>query len=274
VIRRNPITGDPVLLVPERALRPHAFDGDDEEIVCPFCPGNERETPPEIWRDGYPWSIRVVPNKYPASDRHEIVVETADHAARFEDLLAEHAARVVDAWLARYRALLAHGPTVIFKNDGPAAGASLAHAHSQILGTPFVPPRLAREAEAFARAARCPLCDVDDEPLVRGSEHYRVIAPRGSALAYEHWIVPREHGCDVDAPHELASLLQSAARASRAVAPAFNWLFVTFPREPRAHWYVAVLPRLAGLAGYEAGAGGAINIVDPDEAARTLRQRQ
>jgi UDPglucose--hexose-1-phosphate uridylyltransferase len=58
------------------------------------------------------------------------------------------------------------------------------------------------------------------------------------------------------------------------VAPGFNWIVNTFPDEPRAHWYVAVIPRLAGLAGYEVGAGGAVNVVDPEEAARTLRQRQ
>jgi UDPglucose--hexose-1-phosphate uridylyltransferase len=268
VIRRNPITGAPVLLAPERLLRPHALGG-DEEIVCPFCPGHEDETPPEIWRDGDPWSIRVFPNKYPAAERHEVVVESADHEALFEDL--PHAARVVDAWLARYRAL---SPAIIFRNDGRAAGASLQHAHSQILGTPFVPPRLAAEAAAFAGAAQCPLCAIDDEPLVRESEHYRVIAPRGAAFAYEQWIVPRAHAHDAGAPHELASLLQSAARASRSVAPGFNWIFMTFPDEPRAHWYVDVIPRLAGLAGYEVGAGGAINVVDPDEAAATLRQRQ
>ena len=268
MIRRNPITGDPVLLAPERLHRPHALGG-DEEIVCPFCPGNERETPPEIWRDGDPWSVRVFPNKYPASERHEVVVETADHDARFEDI--EHPERAVDAWLTRYRTLT---PAIIFRNDGRAAGASIAHAHSQILGTPFIPPRLASEAAAFARAPHCPLCAIDDEPLVRESERYRVIAPRGSAFAYEHWIVPRAHTSDVDEPHELATLLQSAARASRSVAPGFNWIFRTFPQEPRAHWYVAVIPRLGGLAGYEVGAGGAIEIVDPEEAAATLRQRQ
>lgn len=270
MIRRNRITGDPVLFAPERALRPHALGG-DEPVVCPFCPGYEHETPPEIWRDADPWSIRIVPNKYPASERHEVVVETPDHETRFEELAPQHAARVVDAWLARYRAL---SPAVIFKNEGRAAGASLEHLHSQILGAPFAPPRLAREAEAFRRAARCPLCDAEDEPLLRESEHYRVLAPRGSAFAYEQWIVPRAHAPEIAEPHELASLLQSASRASRSVAPGFNWIFLNFPGEPRAHWYVAVIPRLTGLAGYEAGAGGAINIVDPEEAARVLRQRQ
>jgi UDPglucose--hexose-1-phosphate uridylyltransferase len=267
VIRRRPITGEPVLLAPVRALRPHAL-GDDEPVVCPFCPGNEHETPPEIWRDGDPWSIRVVPNKYPAAERHEVIVESSDHAAQFEDTDAE---RVVAVYFDRYRALSPSGWVTIFKNDGRAAGASLEHIHSQVLATPFAPPRFAREAEAFASAAACPLCDLDDEPSIAESEHYRVIAPRGSALAYEQWIVPREHAGEMREPHELGSLLRAAARTTRSVAPGFNWVFANFPREPRAHWYVNVIPRVAGLAGYEVGTGGAINIVDPEDAAATLR---
>lgn len=269
MIRRRLITGEPVLLAPGRALRPHAI-GYDEPIVCPFCPGNEHETPPEVWRDGDPWSIRVVPNKYPAAEHHEVIIESNDHAAHFEDA---EATRIVEVYFDRYCALSPFGHVTLFKNDGRAAGASLDHVHSQILATPFVPPRFAREAEAFASAAACALCDVDDEPLVAESEHYRVIAPRGSALAYEQWIVPRAHAAEMREPHELGTLLQSAARATRAVAPGFNWVFGNFPRESRAHWYVNVIPRLAGLAGYEVGAGGAINIVDPEEAAKRLRDR-
>ena len=61
--RRNPITGEPVILAPHRAMRPNAFGGTPEE-VCPFCPGNEALTPPEIERAGTPeaWTVRVIPN--------------------------------------------------------------------------------------------------------------------------------------------------------------------------------------------------------------------
>lgn len=272
MIRRNRITGDPVLLAPERAERPNAFGG-VHESVCPFCPGNEAMTPPEIARDGEPWRIRVFPNKYPATDAHEIIVESAEHGARFEDLAPDHAARVVDFYCDRYRALSDSGTVAIFKNDGLAAGASLPHMHSQVLATPFVPPRLAREGFAFACATSCALCLIDDEPLIAETKHYRVIAPRAASFAYEQWIVPREHAPVMHALRELPSLLQSAARASRSVAPAFNWVFLNFAHEPSAHWYIAVMPRLAGLAGYEIGAGGAINVIDPDAAAQLL-QRQ
>lgn len=272
MIRRNRITGDPVLLAPERSKRPNAF-GDAAAEICPFCPGNEHETPPEIARDGEPWRIRLFPNKYPACHPHEVIVEARKHEARFEDLAPDHAARVVEMWFARHHDLRSQAVCVtIFKNDGAAAGASLDHLHSQILGTPFVPPRIAREGFAFACATRCPLCAIDDEPIVAESECYRVIAPRGAAFAYEHWIVPNDHAPVMHEPHELTSLLQFSARALRKFAPAFNWTFLNFPHEPNAHWYVAVMPRLAGLAGYEVGAGGAINIVDADDAAARLRE--
>jgi len=273
VIRRNRITGDPVIVAPERAQRPNAFGG-DAPASCPFCPGHEHETPPEVARDGDPWRVRVFPNKYPATPQHEIVVEAAAHNARFEDLAGDHAAAVVDVWFARYRHLASSAAAVtIFKNEGRAAGASIEHLHSQILGTPFVPPRMAREGYAFACATRCPLCALDDEPLIAESEHYLVVAPRGAAYAFEQWIVPKAHAPVMHEPHDLATLLRPAARASREVAGAFNWAFINFPQEPSAHWYVAITPRLGGIAGYEIGGGGAVNIVDADEAVARL-QRQ
>jgi len=269
VIRRNRITADPVLVAPERSRRPHVF-GDER---CPFCPGHEDDTPPEIAREGEPWRIRVFPNKYPASEQHEVIVEAREHDGRFEDLAPDHAQAVVDMWFARYREVPRGKSALIFRNDGANAGASIAHPHSQLIVTPFVPPRLQREGYAFACMSRCPLCELDDEPLVIESDHYRVIAPRGAAFPYEQWIVPREHAKSMIEPHEIASLLQSASRASRDVAPAFNWVFLNFRHEPAAHWYVAVTPRIGGIAGYEIGAAGAMNIVDADEAVERL-QRQ
>src|SRR5256885_10947157 len=77
MIEHNPITGDPLILAPDREQRPNLYrEGVDR---CPFCAGNESDTPPEIWRDGDPWRIRVFPNKYPATARHEVIVETPIH---------------------------------------------------------------------------------------------------------------------------------------------------------------------------------------------------
>jgi len=265
VTERTPITDDPVILAPERERRPNVFEG----APCPFCPGAEDQTPPEIARDGDPWRIRVFANRYPPTEHAEIIVESAKHDDAFDALSPDHAARVIDAYCERYRAIGADYVS-IFKNHGRLAGASIPHLHSQIVGTPFIPLRAAREGEAFARATRCPLCDFNNHALIAETENYRWIAPRGSRLAYQQWIVPKSHEHDLNEPRELASLLQSSARAMRGISDSFNWAFITFPHQRRGHWYVEIFPRIAMIAGYELGTGTFINTVDPSEAARLL----
>src|SRR5262249_5910486 len=96
MIEKNPITGEARILAPDREQRPNAWrDGIDR---CPFCPGHESDTPPEIWRDGTPWRVRVFPNKYPATGRHEVIVETPDHHASFDQLAPDHAAAAVTCY--------------------------------------------------------------------------------------------------------------------------------------------------------------------------------
>jgi UDPglucose--hexose-1-phosphate uridylyltransferase len=265
VTERTPITNDPVILAPDRERRPNVFEG----APCPFCPGAEDQTPPEIARDGEPWRIRVFPNRYPPSEHAEVIVESAKHNDSFDELPPDHAARVVEMYFDRYRAIGANYVS-IFKNHGRLAGASIPHLHSQIVGTPFIPLRAAREGDAFASAEQCPLCDVSEHPLIAETESYRWIAPRGSRLAYQQWIVPKSHEHDLNEPRELASLLQSSARAMRRINDSFNWAFITFPHQPRGHWYVELFPRIAMIAGYELGTGTFINTIDAIDAAKLL----
>ena len=254
MIERNPITRDPIIIAPHRAGRPNIFrDGDR----CPFCPGNESDTPPEIWRDGDPWRVRIFPNKYPATEHHEVIVEAPEHGATFDQLAPELAAVVVDSYISRYCSLAHRSEYVcVFKNHGVLAGASIPHLHSQVLGTPFLPPRIAREAEAFR--TRCPLCELRDEPI-DATVNYRWIAPRGSMMAYEQWIVPVRHAPEMTEGLELATLLQRVSRAMLSLSDSFNWIFMNFPRLPDAHWYVQLFPRLSAHAGFELGTGSAIN---------------
>lgn len=262
---RTPITDDPVIVAPDREERPNVFDG----APCPFCPGAEEQTPPEIARDGEPWRIRVFPNRYPPTEHAEVIVESASHTDSFDELSSDHAARVLEIYFERYGAMKANYVS-IFKNHGRLAGASIPHLHSQIVGTAFVPLRASREGDAFARAARCPLCDLREHPLIAETEHYRWIAPRGSRLAYQQWIVPKRHEHDLNEPYDLASLLQSSARAMRRISDSYNWAFITFPHQTRGHWYVELFPRIAMIAGYELGTGTFINTVDPADAAKVL----
>ena len=269
--RRNRITGEPVILAPERAHRPDIMHGAAGE--CPFCPGNEALTPPEIWRDGDPWHLRVFPNKYPATEHHEVIVESPGHDDTFDQIPRPRAGLAIDVYIRRYQALSGSGLYVsLFKNHGPLAGATIPHIHSQILVTQFIPPRVGREIEAFTRARSCPLCNLDDEPTIDETADFRWIAPRGAATAYEQWIVPKRHKAEMGDGGDLAPLLQKSTRATHAVAGSYNWIFMNFPRQPAAHWYLQILPRLTTQAGFELGSASGINVVDPDEAADYLRK--
>jgi len=84
--------------------------------------------------------------------------------------------------------------------------------------------------------------------------------------------VPKRHAREMSEADELGELLQAATRATRHVASAYNWVFMNFPRQPAAHWYVQILPRLAVQAGFELGSGTGINVVVPEDAARHLKK--
>jgi UDPglucose--hexose-1-phosphate uridylyltransferase len=245
-VRHHLITGEPILYAPGRAKRPQ-WDSDG----CPFCPGNEHETPPEVARVGEPWRVRVFPNKFPFAEHHEVIVEAAEHDATFQSIA--HAPDVVATYIDRYRALRRFGTVALFKNNGMMAGASLPHLHSQIAALPFVPPRIAREAEAFARAGECPLCNVLD--AVAENASFRLIDPQARMFSGERWIVPKRHGSEmtgIGAIDDLAAMLQLAVRD---ISGAYNWLFLNYPDALRAHCYIAVTPRVSPVAGFELETG-------------------
>lgn len=268
--RAHPITGDPIVFAPERATRPGAF-GDEPQARCPFCRGHESDTPPALATAGDPWRVRVIPNKYPALEGAEVIVESPEHNTAFESVDAEE---VVRSYVDRYRAHADAAHVALFKNHGTAAGASIPHLHSQLIPLPFVPPRIAREADAFAR--RCVLCDGVEGSLIRETAHFRWLAPHGSSMAYQSWIVPKRHVAEMSAfdAHELdelAALLQTASKAMLTLGDSYNWLFQNFARRDAAHCYVELFPRLTTFAGFELSTGTFIDIVDPADAAEQLR---
>jgi UDPglucose--hexose-1-phosphate uridylyltransferase len=291
-VRRNPITGEPVIFAPERATRPNALAGGRaipplptgtiaRPPSCPFCPGFEHETPPEIARvserqvsEGRPWLVRVFPNKYPSSRWHEVIVESPHHDATFGGL--DHPASVVAMYAERHRDLAAREgvrSVVLFKNHGAMGGASLEHIHSQLVGLEFIPPRVAREQQAFAAA--CPLCEtIHRELVIEESEHFVRLAPYCSSFAFEQWIVPRRHAASFGSitnreSDDLAAALSVAARSLERISAAYNWMVMSF--DGPAHWYIQAVPRLTTIAGFELATSTFIDIIDPAAAARQLR---
>jgi len=190
-VRNPPAPGEPILYAPDRAGRPNAFERANAEI-CPFCPGNESLTPPEIARTGDPWRVRVFPNKYPAVEGHEVIVESSHHDATFESI--DNAAEVVSMYISRYRAHASAAYVSLFTNAGERAGASIDHIHSQLMPVPFIPPRIERHLTAFA-SGPCPLCRNVGTTIEENDSFARVV-PEAAQQTYQQWIVPKRHEPD------------------------------------------------------------------------------
>jgi UDPglucose--hexose-1-phosphate uridylyltransferase len=324
-----------VIIAPERSLRPAQTmlpKTERQPAPCVFCGGQEGQDPHEIYavreqgtaRNTPGWRVRVLPNKFPVLriegklvregvgmfdmmagvGAHEVIVETPDHDMELADLPEAHIADVIRAY--RNRMLDLGGDdrfkyVLIFKNQGYLAGATLTHAHSQLIATPVTPKRVKEKLLGAQRyyefKRRCVFCDIikqetrlTRERLVFENDRFVVLSPFAARVPYETWIVPKQHNCDFVAITELeysglAQALKHTLLQLRTTLndPPLNYLIHTAPfRRPRAgywstiqhdyHWHLEVIPRLTRPAGFEEGSGFYINPVTPEEAAEVLRE--
>jgi UDPglucose--hexose-1-phosphate uridylyltransferase len=294
-LRRNPANGKLTIVAPSRATRPADAAGRAAGAPpCPFCAGNEALTPPEVdaFRpegaapDGPGWTVRVVPNKYPALEgRHEVIVHSPDHGAELEDLDDEHLTEVLGMWQRRIDAHLAGGAAAVtlIGNLGAGSGASLEHPHEQLFATPVVPPLLLDElAEAERYRNRYGVCVVCEQLETAGDRlvldgAMRAWVPDACRFNGELWLAPKEHQPDfrdADTAAFAAALRRAltAVKASLKGAPLNFWLH-TAPAELRGpfHWHIELAPRTATLAGFELGSDIAVVIKDPVLAAGEYR---
>jgi UDPglucose--hexose-1-phosphate uridylyltransferase len=294
--RQDPVSGRVVLIAAARADRPRAFaatEPDDVrgQIACPFCPGNESMTPPEITRTGGDadpsgaWRTRVFPNLYPITATHEVVVLSPGHGRSFADLSDEEAIEVVHVLRDRVRAHANNGLpyAVAFVNHRRAAGASIAHPHAQVVGLDFVPPEVLSSG-VRQEANDADLLEVDvacarEHALVIGDGVTVTWCPYASTSPFQLRVVHAAAGTRFgDASDDVAAAVALAARDALARVrhtlhdPPYNLVFHTAgtrsPRWPR--WHVEITPRLSIVAGFEEATGVAVNTVPPDRAAHEL----
>lgn len=329
-LRQDPLTKRWVVISKERAKRPQDFRPTPvvaRTDTCPFCEGNENQTPPEIWafrghgsaKDGPGWWIRTVPNKFPALGiegsleqtarglftamnglgAHEVIVETPLHQVEFYKHSQDQMEEVLRMWRDRLLDLRQDRRLkyiLIFKNEGAEAGASLEHAHSQLMALPMMPKSVTEEVEIgikphLASTSRCIFCDMvaaeieAKERLVLQTERFVAYCPFASRFPFETWILPKNHEPDfglIDEPSigELASVLRQFFSRLAAVLnnPPFNLLLHTTPVNidlgVSYHWHIEVLPRLTKTAGFEYGTDYYINPTPPEMAAESLRSSQ
>jgi UDPglucose--hexose-1-phosphate uridylyltransferase len=262
------------------------------------------------------WLIRCVPNLFPAfsppkekmSEReifkgkhlfkavghHEVLIESPNHdehpaVARNSQLI-----HVVNGYIDRLRELSAK-PYVkyvsIFRNHGLEAGASLSHAHSQIIATPFIPTTVEEELSAsnkfWKEKKECAFCNIIDKErkgprLILENSKFVVFAPYASVNPMEFWILPKKHkatllGLSQGEVNVFAETLKKCLGGLKQLVndPPYNYGFhLAIGKEASDyyHWHLEVYPRLAVWAGFEKSTGVYINTVTPETAAETLKK--
>lgn len=337
-LRKDPITARWVIMATERGKRPSDFvpeteeEESDEAIKhCPFCEGNEAMTPPEITairapgtqKDTPGWKVRVTANKFPALriegdlgrrgigmydlmngvGAHEVVIESPDHKKRLGHLPVGQIADIFKVCRSRVEDLMKDRRfdyMLIFKNQGKSAGASLNHAHTQIIATPIVPKRVLEEIDGaishYQAKRRCIFCDIIDQEqmlathrIIYTNDEIIAISPFAARFPFEVWILPKKHLADFTMASD--HNLQGFAEALKVVLlkltkalnrPDYNHIIHTIPNrlnfngsnpyiEEGYHWHMEIIPRLTKLAGFEWGSGFYINPTLPEVAADYLR---
>jgi UDPglucose--hexose-1-phosphate uridylyltransferase len=213
------------------------------------------------------WTVRVVPNLYPALERQEVVIHSPRHVRSFADLSDDEVAAAADAWRTRAREAATAGFEYVHAmiNEGRLAGASLAHSHSQLVWLRERPPAVEAETDA-----------------VDGLLEEHAIAEEGSVVAavhpfgrspYELLIAPRAaaktgafEGSELAAALRLLRSVMRRLREVEGPLPWNAWLHLG------PHWHLEVVPRLTVFAGLELGAGIHVNVVEPAAAAAALRR--
>jgi UDPglucose--hexose-1-phosphate uridylyltransferase len=328
-LRKDPVVGRWVIISTERSRRPTNFPLDSmvqAQSFSPFTEGREDMTPPEVYAvraaggkaNGPGWSVRVVPNKFPALqvegslDRrgegmydkmhgvgaHEVVIEGSDPQKHLADLPAEHIAQVAVAWRERMLDLKKDKRlryVLVFKNHGAGAGATLEHAHSQIIATPIVPRMVQDELDGarkyFELKERNVFTDILDQEMsetngrriVSTTDRFVALAPFAARFPFETWILPRAHRSSfhtISDPQEMldfARILKDTLQRLNVALdrPPFNFVLHTAPLGdddlPYYHWHLEIMPKLTRVAGFEIGSGFYINPTPPEDAAQYLR---
>jgi UDPglucose--hexose-1-phosphate uridylyltransferase len=260
-----------VLISPQRLGRQ---GNDGKSYICPFCPNNEKFTPPELLRYGpgnpntLGWHLRVFPNKFPITDINEIFVHSPSHDRDIENLPLSQTELIIKAYRERYNLHKKKGQVMIFCNHGEHAGASLDHPHSQLVVLP--------NQINIDTLAKEPILNIINE-----NKYYILYCPDFSQWPYEVWIAPKKNGTifgDINDQeitdlaeilHDITKKLAHLYNRRRISTLPFGYNYYIYPKE---NWYLRVIPRYVHRAGFELGTGLQVNVVDPKDAAEELKR--
>ena len=320
-IRQDPFSRKMVIISKDRAKRPINLKDSEENMQtingnkCFFCTGNEELTPPEVDRiekNGV-WQTRIIPNKFPILSNeasidseekiytsscgygvHDVVIETNRHEGNFFNMTEEEFYNYIFILKKRYNSLKVNTQIEyisIFKNHQRKAGASLEHAHSQILTVPVVPIDIFNEVESaraqYGKTGRS-LHDTiisyerqKNERIIHESEDFIILAPYASLYNNEIEVICKDNVRFEDISeketNELSSLLKNLfSKMYRYLGDfPFNMYIHTHPVNEKFidtyKWHIHIAPRMSCQAGFELSTGIYVNAITPESVAELLK---
>jgi UDPglucose--hexose-1-phosphate uridylyltransferase len=294
--------------------------------VCPFCPGNEGQTPAPIREfmgaDGA-WLVRCFAAANPvlqieaAENKRadglydkmgtlgadELIVENRSHVKTFSTFDRSEMSLVIDMYIDRLRDLKKDERfkyVQIFKNHGELAGSYIFHPHSHVLAMPILPYQVAAEItnsrNHYLLKERCLLCDIVSQEIRQGrrivlaTEHFIVITPFASRMAFEVWIVPRCHSPHFDSglsslKDDFVAVLLDTMKRIEKVASAYSVVLHTSPTsrghvfesdepsiEDYYHWHIEILPRDINSSKFRREDQIFTTLISPEETAVLLKE--
>lgn len=236
----------------------------------------------QLKTDNRDWLVRVLNNKFPFSDIHEIIIHSPDHNKNFDKLSLHQVELILKTYKNRYLAHQAKGQVYIFHNRGEAGGESLPHPHTQLAVIPFEVktdlPMLDPQASVGLGPKALTINQheqIMEEQEMIETPYFYMFCPITSGWPDEIWVSPKSRGrlFGEITDGEIADLSYTLQRLIRI----FDLRHAnTFPFNmyiyPGGDWYLRIIPRLKSLGGFELGTGILVNTQDPRETIKFISE--
>lgn len=273
-LRQNVITGDWVVISPERSKRPEDYvmaaspkHGIPDD--CPFCVDKNIAYASSI-KDAETENIYIIPNKYPAFVKEDSLIEEGDgfyedtksigaHEViiikNHEQEVFEDGESIVNELIGVYKQrYIFHNEdpvveySMVIHNHGPESGASIEHPHSQLFASAIMPSYVEKELEKskeyFDFKKTCVFCDMlriekeNETRVVYENEGFMVFTFFASRFPFEMWVVPKTHQADFSKISEETQRL-----LSNALHQAISKLNKSLHNPPFNFWIHSLPPR-------------------------------
>lgn len=301
-IRQDAIHDRVVIVAPGRAKRPHdmldhLYSEPPVKSECAFCPEKLKDVKAlDVVGSRDAWKVLTIANIFPAVSldnpraygTQEVIVETPRHNVELAELPVDQITELLKTY-ARRTVAIGKNPRIkyilIFKNDGGRAGASIAHAHSQVFATELLPPhilhKLTKAQEYRIQFGECYYDHLiakerNGPRWITEDQHFAALTPYASAYNYEAWLFPKRHVDNITLLTEeelgsMAGILKKLLQKLAELRLPYNFYLHEALKDYEEHFYLRISPRRDVWAGVELGSRLVINTVPPEDAAAFYR---